>query len=136
MQHRFSYKSVAAGTVALALAATAAVAQAQSAPPQRDPAALGQALFLRCSACHAISADAPQKIGPHLQGIIGRHAGTAEGFAYSDAMTGSQIIWDQEQLDRFIERPAGLVPGTSMAFGGIDNEQQRAALIAYLESLD
>lgn len=123
-----------------AAAAPAPVAAAQSAgqaaSPQRDPATLGRALFLRCAACHAVSASEPAKIGPHLEGIVGRPAAALESFSYSAAMKASGVTWDAASLDRFLARPAELVPGTSMAFGGLDSQQQRAAVIAYLETLD
>ena len=116
-------------------AAAPAPAPSPVAAPQRDAATLGRALFLQCAACHAVSASEPTKIGPHLAGIVGRPAGGVEGFGYSPALRASGIVWSREQLDAFLTRPASVVPGTSMAYGGIATPQQRAALIAYLETL-
>jgi len=149
MKHTALLIVAALTTVALAVTGCAGAAEAQEPVPavaapivapapatQRDPAMLGRALFLQCAACHALTAVAPPKIGPHLEAILGRQAGSVEGFAYSAAMRGSGIAWTREQLDQFLARPANLVPGTSMAFGGLESEAQRSAIIAYLETLD
>lgn len=135
-----------AGCVSTVEAQTASTSEAPAPAPaaavttvaaaQPDPAILGRALFLRCAACHAVTAAEQQKIGPHLQQVVGREAGSIPGFAFSDAMKASDIVWDSAKLDQFLTRPAGLVPGTSMAFGGIDSADQRAALIAYLQTLN
>lgn len=112
----------------LALAAMAAPAQAQD-------AAAGKRAFLKCAACHAIKAGAPNKIGPNLWGVVGRKAGSVKDFRYSAAMKtkGSAIQWDAASLDKWLTRPSAVIPGTSMAFGGISNPAERAALIAYLK---
>lgn len=114
--------------MALAAASTAALA----APAQND-AALGKRLFLRCTACHTVSSKAPGKIGPHLQGIVGRKSGSVAGFGYSPAMKGANIVWNEATLDKWLQRPQSVVPGTTMAFAGLTKPEERKALIAYLK---
>jgi cytochrome c len=106
---------------------------APAAPPAPVSAARGKLIFLRCAACHAISAAAPTKVGPHLQGIVGRASGAVPRFTYSPAMRAARLRWDDATLDRWLTRPAGLVPGTSMVFAGLANADDRKAVIAYLK---
>jgi cytochrome c len=99
-----------------------------------DPA-VGERSFRKCQACHEIGDDAVAKVGPPLTGIIGRAAGSIEGFAYSDAMhTAAEggLVWSEEELDKFLAKPREVIAGTKMTFAGIRNEQERADLIAYL----
>uniref|UniRef100_B0T1W7 Cytochrome c class I n=1 Tax=Caulobacter sp. (strain K31) TaxID=366602 RepID=B0T1W7_CAUSK len=94
----------------------------------------GQAVFeQRCSICHAL-APAPGKMGPPLAGVVGRKAGTAPGFAYSAALKAYGVTWTPETLDAFVKAPSKTVPGTKMLLGAPD-DQQRAAVIAYLGSM-
>ena len=103
-----------------------------------DPAsaliAEGKAAFANCSACHAVEQDAPNGAGPSLFGIVGKPAGEVAGFAYSDALKASGIIWTAAELDSYIANPTAKVPGTTMVTGAIEDAAQRAAVIAYLES--
>lgn len=118
---------------AMALGLLAAAAPALSAPPAPNPAAKGKLIFMRCAACHAVSASAPKKVGPHLEGVVGRTAGSVAGFTYSPAMKKVAIKWNDAALDKWLARPAGMVPGTSMVFAGLPNPADRAAVIAYLK---
>ncbi len=102
-----------------------------AAPPAVDPAH-GKQVFARCAACHSVGQDARRGIGPALNGVVGRKAGTAPGFRYSSAMRRSGLTWDMETLSRFLKSPSKTVPGTRMAFPGISNPQDRADVIAYL----
>ena len=70
-----------------------------------------------------------------LLGVIGRHAGSVPGFSYSQAMKNSNIVWDAKSLDAFIMAPQKALPGTTMAFAGIPDQEERNDLIAYLETL-
>ncbi|MBL8707426.1 MAG: cytochrome c family protein [Rhodospirillales bacterium] len=94
-----------------------------------DPAR-GEKVYERCEGCHSIERD---RIGPRHQGVVGRKAASIAGFAYSPAMKASGLTWDEATLDRFLEGPTKLVPGTRMGFAGVPEERDRADLIAYLK---
>jgi cytochrome c len=116
--------------VAVALAATSVSASAQTAG---DPAA-GQKAFRVCLACHAIGPDAKNKLGPELNGVIGRKPGSVEGYSYSEALKtfGESHTWDVATLEAYLEHPKEVVPGNKMAFAGLKRPDQRADVIAYL----
>jgi cytochrome c len=117
-----------AGETAILLILLAALA----APPQaRDP---GERAFQRCGGCHSLGADDSQSVAPGLRGVVGRRAGAAEGFAYSDAMRAAGrrgLVWDEATLARFLEDPEAVVPGTAMPYQG-GPAAERAAVIDYL----
>ncbi len=88
-----------------------------------------------CMACHSF-APGRDMTGPSLAGVWGRKAGTADGFArYSEALKQSGLVWDEQHLDAWIKDPSALVPGTAMAFPGIDDARTRADLLAYLQAV-
>jgi cytochrome c len=97
-----------------------------------DPAA-GEAVFKRCAACHKV--DGTDAVGPHLNGVVGRDKGSAEGFRYSTAMAAAEGVWDENALYAFLENPKAYTPGTSMSFAGLSKSEDRANVIAYLETL-
>jgi cytochrome c len=97
--------------------------------------ARGKRIYLRCAACHSKTEAEGNKVGPHLEAIFGRAAGSLEDFRYSGGMQEQDFVWDVEKMDAWIQRPQGVVPGTSMAFAGITRPNDREALIAYLETL-
>jgi cytochrome c2 len=102
---------------------------------QDDEAAAGEKVFKRCGACHAIGEGAKNKVGPELNGIIGRTAGTAEGFTYSDAMTeagAAGLVWNADTLAEYLANPKAKVPGTKMTFAGLKKPEEITAVIAYL----
>jgi len=109
------------------LLAMPAVASAQDAEA-------GKKLWNKCAPCHAIGPGAKNKVGPELNGVLGRPAASVEGFNYSDALKKSGITWDDEHLHKWLENPKALVPGTKMLFPGVKDETQRDDLIAYIES--
>jgi cytochrome c len=89
-----------------------------------------------CAACHSFEKGGANKVGPALWNVVGRKMGAAEGFAYSDAFKAmGDKPWDLETLSKWLDAPKAMVPGTKMAFGGIHNEQARADVLAYLNSL-
>ena len=96
----------------------------------------GQAAFKVCMACHSIGAGAKNKIGPELNGLDGRKAGTVAGFSYSDANKNSGIVWNEATFKEYIKDPRAKVPGTKMIFAGVKNEQQINDLWAYLKQFD
>jgi cytochrome c len=92
----------------------------------------GRLLYIQCRACHDLEAGGPRKVGPHLAGIVGRPSAAVSDFAYSGALESANLVWDAATLDRFLQRPSAVVPGNTMAFAGIANAADRAALITYL----
>jgi cytochrome c len=97
---------------------------------QSDPDA-GAKVFNKCKACHTVDEE-KNKVGPHLVGIIGRPAGSVEGFKYSDAMADSGIVWEDETLTAYLKDPKGYVPGNKMVFVGLKKDEDIADLLAYL----
>lgn len=111
-----------------------------SADPVADPAAAvdekrGRLLYLQCRACHALQPGGAEFAGPHLGGLLGREVASVPGFGYSAALRAQSFRWDRAGLDRWLESSSSMVPGNSMAFAGIANAPDRAALIAYLEAV-
>ncbi len=96
----------------------------------------GRLLFIQCRACHDLQPSEIDKIGPNLAGLMGRKAAADAAFAYSPALqaAASKLVWDKPTLDRWIEKPAAVIPGNTMAFAGISSPTDRAALLAYLEA--
>jgi len=99
-------------------------------------AAAGKDVFSRmCLPCHDAGEGARVKLGPPLNGVDGRKAGSAEGFNYSDAMKGSGITWSEAQFKDYIKGPMQKVPGTRMAFAGLRDDGEVASLWAYLKQI-
>lgn len=113
----------------LALAAGTVSAVVKDTALAGDPTR-GEAIYARCVACHALAYD---RTGPRHCGLLGRHAGSVKGFAYSDAMKRSKIVWSERTLDKFLASPMTAVPGTTMGYAGVEDASERADLIAYLE---
>ena len=98
--------------------------------------AAGEQSFKKCTACHAIGPGAKNKVGPELNGLDGRHSGTAADYSYSDANKNSGITWNKEQFLEYIKDPKAKIPGTKMAFAGVKNETEAQNLWAYISSFD
>lgn len=109
------------------LAGTAAVAA-----PKADPVH-GQQVFARCAACHVIGTATRTAFGPTLNGVAGRKAAMLPGYKYSPALQASRITWNDAALAAFLQAPMKKVPGTKMAFPGLQNAQDQADVIAYLK---
>ena len=128
----------------LALAACGGGGQQEAAAPEggasatadADPAAstamAGEKSFAKCAACHKVQKDAPHGVGPNLYGIVGKAVGSADGYNYSVAMKTHGGVWDAATLDAYLENPRKAIPGTKMAFAGINNAEERKILIDYL----
>lgn len=95
----------------------------------------GARLFLRCKACHTIDRGGRHRLGPNLRDVIGRKKASAPGFRYSPALKRLGGIWSYDALDGYIESPKTFAPGNRMAFPGLKDPSQRAAVIAYLRTL-
>jgi cytochrome c len=106
---------------------------AGAAPVLAQDAAAGETDFLVCRACHQIGPGAVNAVGPVLNGVVGRKAGTYPGFEYSDANKGSGIVWTPEELDKYLTSPQTVVPHTKMLFPGLQDAQKRKDVIAFLE---
>ncbi len=98
--------------------------------------ARGKDAFQRCTGCHAAAPGARSQAGPNLYGTVGRVAGSHPGFPYTDALAASKIVWDAETLDAYLADPTGTVPGSEMQRGTVRDADQRAAIVAYLISLN
>ncbi|MGR3506643.1 MAG: c-type cytochrome [Paracoccaceae bacterium] len=94
----------------------------------------GARQFNKCAACHKVE-DGANGTGPHLYGVVGRDKASVDAFGYSGALDAAEA-WTPENLFAFLENPRGYAPGTSMAFAGLRDAQDRADLIAYLDSVD
>jgi cytochrome c len=92
----------------------------------------GELLSLACAACHTFRAGERHNIGPNLHGVFGRPAAAALGFAYSDALQRSGLVWTPLALEAWLAEPAEFVPGTTMAFTGYKSADDRRDLLAYL----
>ena len=121
-------KSVLA-VAALALAASTIGALAQD-------VAAGEQSFKKCFPCHSVGEGAKNKVGPELNGLDGRHSGTAPGYSYSAANKNSGIVWNETTFKEYIKDPRGKIPGTKMIFPGIKDEKEAGNLWAYLKQFD
>jgi cytochrome c len=101
-------------------------------------AAAGEDVAQMCTACHRLDEGGQPIVGPTLFGVVGRPAAAAEGYRYSPAMAGFAEQggrWELAELDAYLERPREVVPGTTKAFIGLTDADQRLALLAYLQTL-
>ena len=114
---------------ALALAASLGAAAAQD-------VAAGENTFKVCKACHQIGEGAKIAVGPVLNGVVGRPAGTYPGYNYSEANKNSGLVWDEATLTVYLKDPKAKVPGTKMAFAGLKKDEDIANVIAYLKQFD
>ena len=96
----------------------------------------GKAAFHKCMACHAIGPGATNKVGPDLNGLDGRKAGTEAGYSYSDAMKNSGITWDQKEFEEYLKDPKAKIPGIKMVFAGITKQSELDNLWAYVSQFD
>ena len=96
----------------------------------------GANVFKQCQACHSIGPGAQNKIGPELNGLDGRKAGTVPNYSYSDANKNSGIVWGEKTFKEYIKDPRAKIPGTKMIFPGVKNEQQANDLWLYIKQFD
>jgi len=114
------------GIAMAALAASVGAAAAQD-------AAAGEKVFAKCKICHQVGETAKNAVGPVLNGVVGRKAGSEEGYNYSTANKGSGLTWDEATLKEYLKNPRAKVPGTKMIFPGLTNEKDIDDVIVYLK---
>ena len=118
----------------LTAAAAIALAMAGAARADEGDAAAGKIVFNKCGICHSVK-EGENKIGPSLYGVVGRPSHSIASFSYSEPMKAYDVTWDQPTLDHYLVDPRGVVPGTKMIFVGLKKDEDRANVIAYLETL-
>ncbi len=147
---QFGAAIAAAGLISSVLTGVSAAEDPEPASPEVDQAAEiakaladrslisnGKRSFVKCQACHMVGENVQRRAGPPLNGVVGRAAGTSEGFRYSPGMqkvAADNLLWSVEMLDAYLKAPREVVPGTTMGFAGLPKPEERAALIAYLAS--
>jgi len=94
----------------------------------------GKKVFKKCVACHSLQ-EGKNKIGPSLYNLMGRKAGSVEGYKYSKAMKNSDVVWDEESLDKFLIKPRKFIKRTKMSFRGIKKKSSRDDLISFFKNL-
>ena len=119
------FRSIAVSALILAASFRAATAEGD--------VSAGETTFKVCRTCHQIGEKARNFVGPELNGVLGRKAGTAPGYNYSDANKNSGLTWDEATLTKYLHVPREVVPGTKMAFPGLGNDDDIANVIAYLK---
>lgn len=95
--------------------------------------AAGEKVFRKCKACHSLE-KGKNKVGPSLHGVIGRKAGTLEGYHYSSAMKDSGLTWDEATLAKYLHKPKAMVPKTKMSFPGLRKDSEIQDVIAYIKA--
>ena len=120
------------------IAGTALLALTVNASAEGD-AHKGEKVFKKCAACHMIGPDAKNKVGPELNGIVGRKVASIDDFKYSPAMKefgDGDKVWDAETLSTYLTKPKDVVPKTKMAFAGLKKDHDRENIIAYLSQFN
>ncbi|WP_417461891.1 c-type cytochrome [Kordiimonas sp.] len=130
---------LAAITVAMLCGVATAPAMADDDPTSTaissdGDAEKGKRIFNRCKACHNLTAAERSRMGPNLDGLFGRGAGSKEDYKYSKALAEADFVWTEEKLDAWLSAPKTFLPGNKMAFAGLRKEQDRMDLMAYLRT--
>ncbi len=118
--------------VGLLMIAVAALAASTRAATAQDVAA-GEKVFAKCKVCHQVGETAKNFVGPVLNGVVGRPAGSYPGYNYSEANKTSGITWDEATLKVYLKNPKAKLPGTKMVFPGLSSDDDVANVIAYLK---
>jgi len=96
----------------------------------------GEKVFKKCKACHMVGTNAKNRVGPTLNGVVGRASAQVEGYKYSKAMIAAELTWDEETLTTYLANPRKAVKGTKMAFAGLKKDADLENIIAYLAQFD
>ena len=118
----------------LMMAAALGAAVAAATPAIAADTEAGEKVFKKCKACHTIEPGGKNKIGPNLAGIFGRPAASVDGFKYSKALRGSEIVWDDTSIAEWLANPRAMIKGNKMAFPGLRKEDDIANVIAYMHA--
>jgi cytochrome c len=124
--------------IAVQLAIVAAIASLSTRAMAEGDPVKGENVFKKCKICHQVGEGAKNQVGPQLNGVIGRKAGSLPDFAYSPAMkeAGEKgLVWNDETIGKYVENPKDFVPKNKMAFVGLKKEDERADVLAYLKTL-
>ncbi len=124
---------VAAAACSLVFAGAAIAESPEEMIASADPAH-GETVFRQCKACHTVEKGGPNRVGPNLWGVVGRKVASVEGYNYSPAMKAFGGEWTPDRLFEYLANPRATVPGTRMTFAGLKSEEDRAAVIAYLQT--
>jgi cytochrome c len=116
-----------------ALAAAAVMGILSAGAAQAQDAAAGEKVFLKCRACHQTGETARNGVGPVMNGLIGRKAGTVAGYSYSEANKNSGLTWDEATFKDYIKNPKAKIPGTKMIFAGLPSDKEIEDVLAYLK---
>jgi len=116
--------------IALAFAAGPLSAQAA------EDVVAGEKIFRRCASCHSVGPAPATRMGPALNGVMGRKAGTYPDYSYSAGLTKSGLVWKKDTLAAYLKNPRAAVPGTKMAFAGLQTDDEITDVIAYLKQFD
>ena len=96
----------------------------------------GEKVFKKCKACHMVGPKAKNRVGPILNGVVGRASAQVDGYKYSKAMIAAELTWDEETLSSYLTNPRKAVKGTKMAFAGLKKDDDRENILAYLAQFD
>src|SRR3954451_16942234 len=119
-----------------ALASCVILASANAGLGNPQDAAPGDKVFAACRGCHQVGPNARNTVGPMLNGIIGRPAGTIPGYTYSAANKNSGLTWDETTFTTYIQNPQGVLKGTKMSYTGLKDAQKIKDLTAFLRQYD
>ena len=126
-----------------AILAAAVVLSATAASAQDFDVAAGETVFKKCAVCHQVGPEAKNRVGPTLNGVVGREWGQVEGFRYSEGRDGTLMelakegrTWTVAELGPYLENPKSVIPRGKMAFAGLKSEEERMNVIAYLAQFD
>jgi len=123
----------ATGLIASAALLTGCGGDQPAAPEASTADKRGELMYAQCRACHSLEEGGPNMVGPNLFGMFNRKAGLVPGFAYSEVLANTDIVWTAETMDDWLAQPSEFLPGNRMIFAGIGDPDARASLIAYLQ---
>jgi cytochrome c len=135
MLESIQFKRAAADVIVLGLAIIPLMSF-WAAPVSAQDSAAGERVFTQCRACHQVGETARNLVGPQLNGLFGRRAGSVENYSYSAANKASNIVWSEAAFRDYIRDPKAAMPGTKMIYAGLKEDGRIADLTAYLKQFD